>query len=110
MVLGGSRRGTSARCTDARRGVRGQLKGHGIGLHSQEEIHAIGSRDFARSRISSATSLFSLGDTPTEIDAIAYGQLPNIMSVPIESPVKDAALTHANLVAYVERVKNRVFA
>lgn len=52
---------------------------------------------------------FLMGDTPTEIDAIAYGQLPNIMRVPIESPVKDAALQRANLAAYVERVKQRLF-
>jgi glutathione S-transferase len=94
----------------ARRGVKGQLKGHGIGLHSKDEIHAIGRRDIGALADFLGDKPFLMGDTPTEIDAVAYGQLPNIMHVPIETPVKDAALQHANLVAYVERVKQRVFA
>lgn len=94
----------------ARRGVRAQLKGHGIGLHAPDEIHAIGIRDVGALADFLGDKAFLMGDRPTEIDAIAYGQLPNIMSVPIESPVKAAALKHANLVAYVERVRDRVFA
>jgi glutathione S-transferase len=94
----------------ARRGVKRQLAGHGIGLHSEDEIHAIGLRDVGAIADFLGDKPFLMGDTPTEIDAIAYGQLPNIMQVPIDSPVKDAALAHANLVAYVERVKHRVFA
>ena len=93
----------------ARRGVKHQLKGHGIGLHSADEIHAIGKRDIGAIADVLGDKPFVMGDTPTEIDAIAYGQLPNIMQVPIESPVKDEALQRANLVAYVERVKQRLF-
>ena len=51
---------------------------------------------------------FLMGDTPTEIDAIAYAQLANIMQVPITSPVKDYALGRPNLVAYLERMMSRV--
>ena len=94
----------------ARRGVHRQLKGHGIGLHSKDEVHAIGRRDVGALADFLGDKPFLMGDAPTEIDAIAYGQLPNIMHVPLESPVKEAALRHANLVAYVTRVKDRVFA
>jgi len=93
----------------ARRGVRRQLKGHGIGLHSQDEIHAIGQHDVSAIADFLGNKPFLMGDEPTEIDAVAYGQLANIMQVPIESPVKDEALERPNLVAYLERVKNRVF-
>jgi glutathione S-transferase len=94
----------------ARRGVRGQLKGHGIGLHSKEEIHAIGRRDLGAIADFLGEKAFLMGDTPTEIDAVAYGLLPNIMHVPMASPVKDEALRRMNLVRYVERVKHRYFA
>lgn len=94
----------------ARRGVKSQLKGHGIGLHSKDEIHAVGIRDVGALADFLGDKPFFMGSAPTEIDAIAYAQLANIMSVPIESPVKDAALAHANLVAYVARVHDRVFA
>lgn len=94
----------------ARRGVRGQLKGHGIGLHSQEEIHAIGCRDIAAIADFLGDKPFIMGEKPTEVDAVAYGLLPNIMNVPLTSPIKDAGLQRANLVAWVERVRARYFA
>jgi glutathione S-transferase len=94
----------------ARRGVRGQLKGHGIGLHSRDEIHAIGRRDIGAIADYLGDKPFLMGDTATEIDAVAYGILPNIMHVPIGSPVKDEALKRPNLVRYVERMRDRFFA
>ena len=94
----------------ARRGVKRQLKGHGIGLHSADEIHAVGLRDLGAIADVLGDKPFLLGDAPTEIDAVAYGLLPNIMQVPLASPVKDAALARPNLVAYVERMRSRYFA
>lgn len=93
----------------ARRGVRGQLKGHGIGIHSADEIHGIGIRDVGAVADVLGDKPFLLGDAPTEVDAVAYGLLPNIMRVPLASPVKDAALARPNLVAYVDRMQARFF-
>ncbi len=94
----------------ARRGVRRQLRGHGIGLHSRDEIHAIARRDIGAIADFLGGKPFLMGERPTEIDAIAYGLLPNIMNVPIASPIKEEALKRANLVDYVERVRDRYFA
>ncbi|HEV7735284.1 MAG TPA: glutathione S-transferase family protein [Candidatus Binatia bacterium] len=94
----------------ARRGVRRQLQGHGIGRHAKDEIHAIGRRDVAAIADVLGDTPYLMGETATEIDAIAYGLLANIMNVPIASPVKDAALARANLVAYLERFASRYFA
>jgi glutathione S-transferase len=94
----------------ARRGVRRQLVGHGIGLHSAEEIHAIGTKDIGAVADLLGDKPFLLGDTATEIDAVAYGLLANILLVPVKSPIKDAALRRANLVDYVERIRTRYFA
>ena len=94
----------------ARRGVRRQLQGHGMGLHSRDEIHAIGRKDIGAIADFLADKPFLMGRSATEIDVIAYGILPNIMNVPIASPIKDEALKRANLVGYVERIKNRYFA
>jgi glutathione S-transferase len=93
----------------ARRGVRGQLRGHGIGLHTRDEIHSIACGDVAAIADFLGDKSFLMGDVPTEVDAVAYGLLPNIMNVPIESPVKDAALARPNLVAYVDRMRDRHF-
>jgi glutathione S-transferase len=94
----------------ARRGVRRQLMGHGIGLHSTAEIHAIGQRDIGAIADVLGDKPYLMGNTPTEIDAVAYGVLANIMLVPIESPVKHAALERKSLVDFVERIRARYFA
>jgi glutathione S-transferase len=94
----------------ARRGVRAQLKGHGIGLHSAEEIHAIGRRDIAALADVLGDKPYFHGDEPSEIDAVAYGQLANIMRPPIASPVKDDANARANLVAFIDRFRDRYYA
>ncbi|MBI2801647.1 MAG: glutathione S-transferase N-terminal domain-containing protein [Gammaproteobacteria bacterium] len=94
----------------ARRGVRRQLKGHGIGLHSQDEIHAIGRKDIGAIADFLGDKPFVMGATASEIDAIAYAFLANIMNVPIDSPVKDLALKHKNLVDFIARIQTRYFA
>lgn len=91
----------------ARRGVRAQLRGHGIGLHSADEIHAIGIRDLHAVTDFLADKPFLMGGQPTEIDTIAYAFLVNILRVPLTSPVKDEGLKHANLVAYLDRCAAR---
>src|SRR5262249_12438528 len=94
----------------ARRGVRSQLQGHGIGRHAKDEIHAIGRRDVAAIADVLGEKPYLMGETATEIDAIAYGQLANIMNVPVASPVRDAALARANLVGYLDRFRTRYYA
>lgn len=88
----------------ARRGVRRQLVGHGMGLHARDEIHAIGLRDLAALAHFLGDKPFLMGAEPSSIDASAYGLLANIVNVPIASPIKDEARKRANLVAWVERV------
>lgn len=94
----------------ARRGVRRQLAGHGIGLHARDEIHAIGCRDAGAIGDFLAAKPFLMGDAPTSIDAVAYGLLANIAWAPAVSPVKDEIAKRANLVAWLERLRDRLFA
>ena len=93
----------------ARRGVRRQLRGHGMGLHTEAEIHEIGRRDVTALADILGDKPYFMGDQTTEIDAIAYGQLVNIMNAPISSPIKDAALQHKNLVEFLARFGRRYF-
>ena len=93
----------------ARRGVRQQLRGHGIGVHSGDEIHAIGRRDLGALADFLGDKPYFLGANPTETDAVAYGQLANIILAPIATPVKDEALSRKNLVAFVDRFRARYY-
>ena len=93
----------------ARRRSRRQIRGHGIGLHSPDEIFRLGKRDLGALSDFLADKPFFMGDAPTTLDASAYGLLTNVLWCPIESPTKDHALALRNLVAFCERVRNRFF-
>lgn len=92
-----------------RRNVKRQLMGHGLGKHSLQEVRAIGIKDMIALADVLEEKPFFMGETPTEIDAIAYSLLANILSVPIESPVKNAGLSRTNLVDFVARMASMYF-
>ncbi len=93
----------------ARRGVKKQLQGHGIGIHSAAEIAAIGRRDVnALSSILGDQDWF-FGDTPSSTDAVVYAQLVNIWRAPFESEVRRAIGQTPNLVAFIDRFAGRYY-
>lgn len=92
-----------------RKKILRQLVGHGMGLHNQETIYAFGIKDIQAVASILAENKFMLGDKPSSIDAVAYGFLANIIYVPIESPLKQAALQHENLVTYCDRIRDAYF-
>lgn len=94
----------------ARRGVRKQLEAHGMGRHSRDEIASIGRSDVRAVAELLGDRLFLMGDTPTQIDAVAYGLLANIAMVPIESAVRDEIQGRSNLSRYLERVREKYYA
>ncbi|WP_072379733.1 glutathione S-transferase family protein [Novosphingobium sp. NDB2Meth1] len=87
----------------ARRGVKKQLEGHGIGIHEPEEIAAIGRRDVNALAAILGDQDWFFGDTPSTIDAVAYAQLVNIWRAPFESEVRRAIGQTPNLVAFIDR-------
>jgi glutathione S-transferase len=93
----------------ARRGVRQELVGQGIGRHSSDEIHRIGIRDLNAVADFLGDKPFFMGPNPTEIDATVYGLISNIIQVPVETPVKAAGLERPNLLKYCDRMKARFF-
>ncbi len=88
----------------ARKTVLRKLDGHGIGRHSREEVFALGARDLAALSDLLGDNPFLFGDRPTLADATLFGFLVNIIGPDVPSPLKDAALGHANLVAHTERM------
>lgn len=92
-----------------RRGVGKSLRGQGLGVHSLQEIHAIGIKDLGAMAQLLGDRPFLMGETPTTIDAAAYGLLANMLMVPVASPVKDEGLARPNLVAYLERIRDNYF-
>jgi len=93
----------------ARRGLRQQLRGHGMGRHSEEEIHAIGRRDITALADFLGDKRFFLGDQPCTLDATAYAFLANLLWVPVESALKLHAQQYPQLQAYCQRMRERYF-
>ncbi len=94
----------------ARRQVRGNLHGHGMGRHSYDEIMAFGARDINALADWLGDKPFMMGDEPTSLDATASAHIDNII-VPEHDlgPLKGNVERHENLVAYAERCRARWF-
>jgi glutathione S-transferase len=88
----------------ARKSVRNSIMLQGTGRHTREEIYAFGARDLAAMSEILGDKPFFFGASPSLADASAFGLLASIIGPDIESPLKTAALGHANLVAYCERM------
>lgn len=93
----------------ARRGMRTELRGHGLGRHAVADIERLAAADLDALAALLGDQPWVLGDRPTSFDAVATGFLANILMVDLENPIKAAARRHANLEAYCRRVMARYF-
>lgn len=93
----------------ARRGVKRQLQGHGMGLHSPEEIETIARRDLEALAGMLGDRDWFLSDSPTLVDATVFSLLANIRYVAFASPMKAMIDSHPNLAAHVDRFRARFY-
>jgi glutathione S-transferase len=94
----------------ARRGLRAELRGHGMGRHSADEIFQIGCRDVSALADFLADKPYMLGDQPRSLDATAHAFLANLLWAPVDSPLQRHARARPELEAYCQRMKTRYFA
>jgi len=93
----------------ARRGMRQELHGHGMGRHSREEVHALGCRDLTALADFLGDKPFMMGEQPCSLDAVVYAFLANLLWVTLENPVKAHAQKYPQLERYCERMKSRYY-
>jgi glutathione S-transferase len=93
----------------ARRGLIQELRGHGMGRHSREEILAIGRRDITALADFLDDKAFFMGDLPSSLDACAYAFLANLLWAPLASELKLHAMKYPQLQAYCERMRCRFY-
>ena len=94
----------------ARRGIVSEMRGHGMGRHGAEEIHAIGCRDLTAVADYLADKPYMLGEQPSSLDATVYAFLANLLWAPVDSPIRTHAQGRPNLEAYCQRMKARYYA
>ncbi|MDF1719048.1 MAG: glutathione S-transferase family protein [Minwuia sp.] len=91
----------------ARRRVRANLAGHGLGLHDAATIAAFGAADIAACATLLGDQEWLMGPEPTSVDATGVAFMANVLVPDIPNPLKDALKQHPNLVAYAERGRQR---
>ncbi|NOU23421.1 MAG: glutathione S-transferase family protein [Methyloglobulus sp.] len=89
--------------------INAQIKGHGIGRLTHEEMFGLGMEDIDSLADFLGNKPYFMGDTPSSLDASAYGILVNTLGCPIESPLKDHALGKQNLLDYCRRMQAEFF-
>ena len=88
---------------------RKNLNAHGIGRHTAAEKLAIAEQDIASVAAILGEKPYLFGNEPCGADATAYAFMAGVLCPHFESPIRDSAESHANLVAYVDRMKTRYF-
>lgn len=92
-----------------RRGALKQADGQGMGKMAWDQAVGEALADLEALAAVLGEQDYFLG-TPGLTDAIVYGSLENIRSEPIAGPMKDALMTHANLVRWLDRMRARYWA
>jgi glutathione S-transferase len=90
-----------------RRSIRKKLHSQGTGLHSVEEVTGFGAADFDAIAEILGDRPFLLGDRPRTADCTVYAFLESLLGFPVDSPLKARVGSHANLVAYRKRIRER---
>ena len=93
----------------ARRSVRKQLEGHGMGLHAPDELEMIARKDIGALASILGDGQWFLSDRPTMADATVYSLLSNILWVPFKSPMKAMIESHENLVSWLNRFREEIY-
>ncbi|NTS78585.1 glutathione S-transferase family protein [Catenovulum sp. SM1970] len=88
----------------AQKNVRANLKGHGIGRHSHQEILDITRQNIAALATLLGDKQYFFGDKISSLDAATFGVLAQFISTDIDNEFNQLARTHQNLVQYCQRI------
>lgn len=81
----------------------------GTGRYTRDELIASGTADIDAMAILLGNKPYLFGDRPTSIDASLFGALENVITFEVDTPLKQAAIQHDNLVAYCDRFRGEFF-
>lgn len=97
-------------CDQVRADIAGMMQGEGFGRHSQEERMQLAAWDVAAIAAQLGDRAFLFGDTPTVADAGVGGMIISAETDFFDTPLTQIVRQHDNLVAYIDRLKQRFFA
>jgi glutathione S-transferase len=92
-----------------RRHVGDRIVAQGMGLHTPEEIHALGTADIDALGAILGAREFLLAERPTAVDCAAFAFVHNLLCRRFDGPLRQTTMGHGNLVAYERRMRERLF-
>ena len=87
-----------------RRKVLDYLNGQGFGRHSLQDITELAAIGYASLARLLGDKPYILGERPCGADASIFGQLVSVLTPFFDSPIRDAAASHDNLLGYTDRM------
>lgn len=93
----------------ARKTVRKNLNGHGLGRHSDEEILHIAEQSLQSLSILLGNKPYFFGEKISSLDVTAYVMISSFTQATLENPTNTMAKKFNNLVAYAERIKKEYY-
>ena len=92
-----------------RRQIAKSIKAQGLGRHSREDMVRLVIRDIETIAVLLGDKPYIFGDKPCGFDASIGAFTMGVLCKAFNSPLRDAAESHSNLVAYVHRLKGQSF-
>ena len=92
-----------------RKGAISQVMAQGIGRHSKQERYTRFERDIQSIEILLGDQLYLFGETPTAADISVITALRFIIAFPHQNDLSDFIMSKPNLMAYLERGKERLY-
>ena len=86
-----------------------QLRAHGMGRHSRDEIYQLASDDLSALAQQLGERPFFMGEHHTGVDATVYAFVAGLLHCTLQNPARQAAKAHPNLVAYCDRLRRYYF-
>jgi glutathione S-transferase len=90
-----------------RRATLKKLHHQGTGRHSYDEVMAMGAADLDAIAELLGDRPYLLGDAIRTVDCTVYAFLEGTLGFPVDSPTKQRASAHGNLMAYRQRIRDR---
>jgi glutathione S-transferase len=89
--------------------VRRDLKGQGMGRHTEEEIAELATRDLVALANFLADKPYLMGQAPCAADAAVFAFVTAALCPVFKTPIRIAAELQPNLVAYRDRLMAQYF-
>ncbi|TCT13024.1 glutathione S-transferase [Bibersteinia trehalosi] len=86
-----------------------QLKGHGIGLHSQSDVYRFAMQDLDAISDYLGEKAYLFGDEISSADVAVVPVVAGLIFTPIDTEIAEYARSKTNLAAYAERFDQAVF-